>query len=189
MLGNLVSEEFQKSKLKISCCNQLLKYVEQLPVTLLFFLFWVFVWNIFNLLLISSLFKISVFDGCNKESWEVYEFTSIAMLLRNYQQTTFKVNSKCHFSNIAEPQALLNLLVFLFRFSLFWGTEIILYDGILKDALQKDGFLNFKFKWFVTLKRKMISSRKNLYQMLIVDRELNFYDSIPFILANNLQYI
>ena len=43
VLGNLVSEEFQKRKLQICCCNQLFKYVEQLPVTVLFFLFRAFV--------------------------------------------------------------------------------------------------------------------------------------------------
>ena len=47
--------EFQKSKLRVFCYNQLFKYVEQLPVTVLFFLFRAFVWNIFNLLLMASL--------------------------------------------------------------------------------------------------------------------------------------
>ena len=37
MFGNLVPGEFQKSKLQISCFNQLFKYLEQLPVTVLFF--------------------------------------------------------------------------------------------------------------------------------------------------------
>ena len=76
---------------------------------------------------------------------------------------------------IAEPQAFLHLLVFLFRFSLFRGTEIIVNDKILKDVFRKDRFSNFKIKLFVTLKWKMISSRNKLYQMLIVDRELIFY--------------
>ena len=35
VLGNLVPEEFRKSKLRISCCNQLFKYIEQLPVNVL----------------------------------------------------------------------------------------------------------------------------------------------------------
>ena len=43
MLGNLVTGEFQKSELRISWCNQLFKYVEQLPVTALFFFFSAFV--------------------------------------------------------------------------------------------------------------------------------------------------
>ena len=100
------------------------------------------------------------------------------MLLRNDQQTTFKVNSKYQFSKIAEPQAFLNLLVFLFRFLFFWGTEIIVNNKISRDALQKDCFSNFKIKWLVILKWKMISSRNELYQMLIADRELIFYLAI-----------
>ena len=160
MLGNLVSEEFQKSKLKIYCCNQLFKYVEQLPVTVSFFFSGVLSeisLIFFNGFSISSLSKIWVFVGCNKEFWVVNEITSLAMLLRKHQQTTFKVNSKCQFLKIAELQAFLNLLVFLFRCSLFWGTEIIVNDKILRDTLQKDRFSNFKIKSFVTLKWKMIS--------------------------------
>ena len=49
-----MSEEFQKSKLQISCGNQLFKYVEQLPTTVLFFLTWAFVRNIVFLLLMAS---------------------------------------------------------------------------------------------------------------------------------------
>ena len=49
-----MSEEFQKSKQQISCYNQLFKYVEQLPVTVLFSLFRAFVRNISNLLLMDS---------------------------------------------------------------------------------------------------------------------------------------
>ena len=135
----------------------------------------------FNSFFFSSLSKIWVFVDCNRESWVVNEFTNLAALLRNYQPTTFKVNSKCQFSKIAEPQAFLNLLVFLFRFSLFRGTEIIVNDKILRDALQKDRFSNFKIKWFVTLNCKMIFSRNKLYQMLIVDRGLIFYLTLHYL--------
>ena len=38
----------------------------------------------------------------------------------------------------------MNLLVFLFRFSLFLGTEITVNDKTLKDALQKDRFQTLK---------------------------------------------
>ena len=54
VLGNLVFEEFQKSKLRIFYCNQLFKYVEQLPVKVLFFILRAFIWNIFNLLFMAS---------------------------------------------------------------------------------------------------------------------------------------
>ena len=103
------------------------------------------------------------------------------MLLRNHQQPTLKVNSKCEFLKILKPKSFLNLLVFLFRFSLFLGTEITINNKTLRDALQKDRFSNFKIKWFVTLKGKIILSRNKLYQMLIVDRELSFYLTLNFL--------
>ena len=66
------------------------------------------------------------------------------MLLKNHQQPTFKVNSKRQFSKIAELRAFLNLLVFLFRFSLFWGTDIIVNGKTLRDAIQKERFQTLK---------------------------------------------
>ena len=110
----------------------------------------------------------------------------LAMLFRNHQQPTFKVNSKCQFPKILKPQAFLNLLVFLYRFSLFLGTEITVNDKTLRDPLQKDCLTNCEIKWFTTLKWKIISSRNKLYQILIIDRELSFYLTL-FILVNNLQ--
>ena len=67
------------------------------------------------------------------------------MLLKNHQQSTFKVNSKCQLLKILKPQAILNLLVFLFRsifISLFLGTEITANNKTSRNALQKDCCLN-----------------------------------------------
>ena len=71
----------------------------------------------------------------------------------------------------------MNLLVFLFRFSLFLGTFLTANDKTLRDALEKDRFSNFKIKWFVSLKWKIISSRNKLYQMLTVIKfsEVSFH--------------
>ena len=71
----------------------------------------------------------------------------------------------------------MNLLVFLFRFSLFLGTFLTANDKTLRDALEKDRFSNFKIKWFVSLKWKITSSRNKLYQMLTVIKfsEVSFH--------------
>ena len=96
----------KKQRLRIACCNQLFKYVEQLPVKVLFS-FSGFLSEIslifFNGFSISSLSKVWVFVGCKcivnpspKSGYSllVNEFTSLAMLLRNHQQPT------CQFTKI-----------------------------------------------------------------------------------------
>ena len=72
---------------------------------------------------------------------------SFVTLLRDHQQTTFKVNNKCHFLKMLKPETFLNLLLdFLFRFLLFWGTENTINDKNLRDILRKDCSSNFKME-------------------------------------------